>query len=141
MRTSSNVLDANAYLGPWLNCEPIWQPTKDVRHLLGFAMSVQGRLELNDPFASIPCKSTRLNSFATSVPRTSVPIIRNSSGICNAPTFRKKRKKIVCTNVESVQDHSITKRIWNGIWLNTKKALLRMETRNNKKSSFAINAA
>ena len=54
--------------------------------------------------------------------------------------FFRKRKKTVCTNAQNVQDLSITRRIWNAIWPNTRKVLSRRVTISKKRSSFATNA-
>lgn len=54
-----------------------------------------------------------------------------------SPYHRGKEKKTACTNAQSVRDLSITKRIWNGTWPNTKKELSKKATINRKKSLFA----
>merc|ERR1711971_1332191 len=105
---------------------------KNAPHQLGFVMTVRKHLELNDPCEFIPCKFIKLNLFATSVPKTLVPITKSSSAIYKEPISQRKRKKTACTNAQSVRDLSITKRIWKGTWPNTKRATI-----NRKKSSFA----
>merc|ERR1712037_698880 len=70
--------------------------------------------------------------------KTSVPITKSSSAIYKEPISPRKRKKTACTNAQSVRDLSITKRIWNVTWENTKRELSKKATINRKKSSFAI---
>merc|ERR1711971_161029 len=116
---------------------PIWLLTKNAPHQLGFLMTVRKHLELNDPCEFIPCKFIKLNLFATNVPKTSVLIRKSFSAIYKEPISQRKRKKTACTNAQSVRDLSITKRIWNGTWPNTKRELSKKATINRKKSSFA----
>merc|ERR1719418_540388 len=100
-------------------------------------MTVRKHLELNDPCEFIPCKFIKLNLFAISVPKTSALITKSSSAICKEPISQRKRKKTACTNAQNVRDLSITKRIWNVTWPNTKRELSKKATINRKKSSFA----
>merc|ERR1719219_1208701 len=138
--TSSNVSAANTFIAPWSKFAPIWPLTKNVQVQRGFATSVPKHSERKDHYVFILCKFIKLNLFVTNVPKTLVQITKSSFAICKEPTLQRKRKKIVCTNVQNVPDLSTTRKIWKDIWPNTKRELSEKETINKKKNSFATSA-
>merc|ERR1712241_188638 len=138
--TFSSVSDASTFTALWWRFAPIWPHTRNVPILHGCAMSVRKPLEPNGPYVSTLCKFIKPNLFATNAPKTLVPITKSSFAICKEHTSPRKRKKTVCTNAQNVQDLSITRRIWNAIWPNTRKVLSRRVTISKKRSSFATNA-
>merc|ERR1719323_2696270 len=84
-------------------------------------MIVRKHLELNDHYEFILCKFIKLNLFAINVPKTLVQITKSFFVIYKERILPRKRKKTVCTSVQSVPEVSITRRTWNDTWPNIRK--------------------
>merc|ERR1719394_1705801 len=124
----------------WLKSVPTWRLTKNALLQLGFVMIVRKHLELNDHYEFILCKFIKLNLFAINVPKTLVQITKSFFVIYKERILPRKRKKTVCTSVQSVPEVSITRRTWNDTWPNTRKEHSRRETINRKRNLSAISA-